>query len=56
MDWAITLEGRADQGGIVLMLDDREDAEGIAAEMRRKGHRVVVRARAERDPVEVEPL
>jgi hypothetical protein len=50
MDWAVALEGRADAGGILLLLDDREGAESIAGEMRNKGHRVVVQAYTGREP------
>ncbi len=53
VDWAVALEGRADVGGVLLLVDDEEDAESIAVEMRRKGHRVVVRAHPGRDPLAV---
>jgi len=43
MEWAIALEGRTDLGGILLLLEDRAEAESIAGEMRERGHRVAVR-------------
>jgi hypothetical protein len=41
--WAIAIDGRTDPGGIVVVLDEREEAESIASEIRRRGPRVVVR-------------
>jgi hypothetical protein len=43
MGWAIVLEGRTDVGAILLLFDDRQAAEEIAFEVRRRGHPVVVR-------------
>lgn len=41
--WAVTLEGRADPGAIVFLIDEQEEAESIARELRGRGTRVVVR-------------
>jgi ERCC4-type nuclease len=43
MSWAVTIDGRADPGGIVVLIDEREEAESIAREIRRRGTQVVVR-------------
>ena len=43
MTWALTLEGRSDRGGIVLLIDDRGEAERIATEVRLKGIAIVVK-------------
>ncbi len=43
ISWAVTLEGRSDPGGIVFLIDEREEAESIAHELRSRGTRVVVR-------------
>jgi len=43
MGWALTLEGRADPAAIVLLVDDKEEAESIAQEVRRNGTRIVIR-------------
>ena len=43
MGWALTLEGRVDPAGIVLLVDDKEEAESIAKEVRRNGTRIVIR-------------
>lgn len=43
MGWALTLEGRADPAAIVLLVDDKEEAESIAQEVRRSGTRIVIR-------------
>ena len=43
MGWAVTMEGRADPGGIVLLIEEREEAESIAREICSRGTRVVVR-------------
>jgi hypothetical protein len=43
MGWAIALEGRTDQAAILLLFDDRREAEDIAWEICRRGHPVVVR-------------
>lgn len=42
MGWAVTLEGRSDPRGIVLLIEDRAKAERIASEIRAQGPRVVV--------------
>ncbi len=42
MGWAVTLEGRSDPQGIVLLIDDRSEAESLAREIRARGQRVVV--------------
>ena len=43
MGWAVAMEGRVDPASIVLLLDEREEAESIAQEIRSRGTRVVVR-------------
>ena len=43
MGWAVTMEGRADRGAIVLLIEEREEAESIAREICSRGTRVVVR-------------
>ncbi len=43
MGWAVTLEGRSDPQGIVLLIDDRAEAEILASEIRARGQLVVVR-------------
>lgn len=43
MGWAVTMEGRADPAAIVLLVEEREEAESIASEIRSRGPRVVVR-------------
>ena len=43
MGWALTLEGRVDPAAIVLLVDDKEEAESIAQEVRRNGTRIVIR-------------
>ncbi|HMC40873.1 MAG TPA: hypothetical protein VKI19_14505 [Acidimicrobiales bacterium] len=43
MSWAVTMEGRADPAGIVLLIEDRDEAESIARELCGRGTRVVVR-------------
>lgn len=43
MDWAVAIEGRTDPGGIVLLCDDRSEAESIASEIRTMGTKVTVR-------------
>ena len=43
MGWAVTMDGRSDPGGIVLLIEEREEAESIAREIRTRGPRVVVR-------------
>ena len=39
----MTLEGRVDPAAIVLLVDDKEEAESIAQEVRRNGTRIVIR-------------
>jgi hypothetical protein len=42
--FAVTLSSRpTTRDGILLMVDERQDAEEIASELRRKGHLVIVR-------------
>lgn len=55
MGWAIVLEGRTDPAGILLLFDDREEAESIAWELRRRGHPVVVLPYEERSPTQSQP-
>lgn len=43
MGWALTLEGRVDPAAIVLLVDDKDEAESIAQEVRRNGTRIVIR-------------
>ncbi len=43
MSWAVTMEGRVDPAAIVLLLEERDEAESIAREIRDRGTRVVVR-------------
>jgi hypothetical protein len=43
VEWAFVLEGRTGPDGVLVILDERTEAESIAAEVRQKGHRVVVR-------------
>jgi hypothetical protein len=43
MGWAVTMEGRADPAAIVLLIEEREEAESIAREICSRGTRVVVR-------------
>ena len=43
MEWAITIDGRTDPAAIVVLLEEREEAESIAEEIRRRGPRVAVR-------------
>jgi hypothetical protein len=50
MGWAIMLEGRTDAAAILLLFDDPQEAEDIAFEVRRRGHRVVVRPYPGRGP------
>lgn len=40
--WAVTIEGRSDRRGIVLLVEDRAKAESIATEICARGSRVVV--------------
>jgi hypothetical protein len=42
MSWAVALEGRSDRGSIVLLFDERSEAESIAQEIRTRGTRVEV--------------
>jgi hypothetical protein len=43
MEWAVVLEGRPAPGGVLVVLAERNEAESIAVELRKKGHPVVVR-------------
>jgi hypothetical protein len=43
VSWALTLEGRFDLASIILLLDDKEEAEIIAQEVRRNGTPIVIR-------------
>jgi hypothetical protein len=43
MAWALTLQGRADPAAIILLVDDRDEAEIIAQEVRRNGTEIVIR-------------
>jgi hypothetical protein len=43
MGWSVIIDGRADPGGIVLLVEERKEAESIASEMRSRGTQVVVR-------------
>ena len=43
MGWAVAMEGRVDPGAIVLLIEEREEAESIAREICSRGTRVVVR-------------
>jgi hypothetical protein len=43
MDWAVILEGRADRATVLMILEERDTAETIAAELRERGQPVVVR-------------
>jgi hypothetical protein len=49
MSYAVVLSDRTDDiSGVLVMLDDKGDAEQIAIEMRRAGHEVEVRRVSER--------
>jgi hypothetical protein len=41
--WGVTMEGREDPGGILLIIDNLDEAKSIAEELRERGVRVVVR-------------
>ncbi len=43
MTWAVTMKGRVDLGAIVLLLEERAEAESIAEEIRERGAPVEVR-------------
>ena len=43
MGWALTVDGRVDRAAILMLVEDREEAESIAHEIRRNGTRIVVR-------------
>jgi hypothetical protein len=52
--WAVTIEGRDDCAGILLIVDDHAEAESIAREIRRRGAvRAVARPVRERPAVEL---
>ncbi len=58
MGWAVAMEGRVDPGAIVLLIEEREEAESIAREIRSRGTKVVVRpypARAVPAPARIQP-
>ena len=42
-EWAVVLEGRSAPEGVLVVLAERQEAECIAVEVRKKGHPVVVR-------------
>jgi hypothetical protein len=48
--WAVAIEARDDPGGILLIVEDRGEAESIAAELRERGVKAVVRPVAKVDP------
>jgi hypothetical protein len=39
--WKVAIEGRDDPGGILLIVEDRGEAESIAAELRERGVKAV---------------
>jgi hypothetical protein len=43
MTYAVMLSDRPNASGVLLMVDERDEAEEIAFEVRRAGHRVEVR-------------
>jgi hypothetical protein len=43
MGWALVMEGRTDLAAIVVLIDDRDEAEIIAREICLRGPRVVVK-------------
>jgi hypothetical protein len=43
MGWALTMEGRRDPGGAMILFDDRLEAEDLARQIRARGTRVVVK-------------
>ena len=55
MTWALTLEGRSDPSGVVLLIDDEREAELLAMEIRRKGIAIVVRPHRRRRPALNQP-
>jgi hypothetical protein len=48
MSYAVMLSDRPNTSGVLMMLDECRDAEEIAIEVRRAGHRVEVREVSER--------
>ena len=42
MGWALRLEGKTGPAGILLLVDDKNEAESLAQEIRRRGTRIVV--------------
>lgn len=48
MEWAVIMEGRTDPAAIVVLLEERGEAELIAGEICRRGPRVVVRPYTEK--------
>ena len=47
--WGVSMEDRDDRGGILLILDNLDEAKSIAEELRERGVRVVVRLLEDRD-------
>lgn len=43
MSWAVAVAGRADPAGVLLIVEERTEAESLAAEIRRRGTDVIVR-------------
>jgi hypothetical protein len=41
--WSVSIEGREDRGGILLVVGERIEAESLAEEIRQRGVRVVAR-------------
>jgi len=50
MTWAVAIAGRTDRAGILFLMDDRDEADSLAAELRQHGQRVVVRLHPPVDP------
>jgi hypothetical protein len=48
VSWAIVIDGRKDEGGILSLCDDQKEAEIIASEIRRGGRPLEVRRYVER--------
>lgn len=40
--WAVSIDGRIDREAVLFLVEERDYAESIAIEMRRRGQRVVV--------------
>jgi hypothetical protein len=56
MEWAVTIEGRSNPGAILVLIDERGEAESIASEIRGRGRRVVVRPHPQSGPARVAPV